>query len=122
MSSGIIIIPFIAYLEAISIGKGFAKQRGYEMDSNQEFLAVGSASFITSFASGFPNTGDIARSAVNFQVRAASPLAGFLAGTIVLIAAEFLTEIFVYIPAATLAAVIIVASISIFDWASIKVC
>ena len=91
------------------------------MDSNQEFIAVGAANIVTSFAYGFPNTGDIARSAVNFQVKAASALSGALAGLLVLLAAEFLTEIFVYIPAATLAAVIMVASVSIFDFSAIKV-
>ena len=120
MAAGLIIVPLISYLEAISIAKGFAKIRGYQLDPNQEFIALGSANLITSFASGFAITGSFSRSAVNFQANAASALSGLLAGLIVLLAAEFITDIFVYIPAATLAAVISVATASMFNWEEIK--
>ena len=102
-----IIVPLIAYLESISIAKGFGKKNGYQVDSNQEFIALGAANFITAFSNGFAITGSFSRSAVNYTANAATPFSGVIAGVIVLIATDFLSEIFVFIPAASLGAVII---------------
>ena len=44
-----------------------------------------------------------------------TPMGGLITGTIVLLALEFLSEAFQYIPSASLAAVIIMAVINLFD-------
>ena len=55
------------------------------------------------------------RSAVNAQSNVMTPLGGIFTGAIVLLALEFLSDAFQYIPAAALAAVIIMAVINLFD-------
>jgi sodium-independent sulfate anion transporter 11 len=68
----------------------------------------------------YPVTGSFSRSAVNSQSNVATPAGGIVCGSLVLLALLFLTSIFVYIPAACLGAVIILAAISMFDDAGIK--
>ena len=85
LSIGIILVPLIAYLESISIAKGFAKKNKYRVDSNQELIALGASNFITAFTSGFPSTGSFSRSAVNFQAGAATTFSGTVVGTIVIL-------------------------------------
>jgi len=49
-----------------------------------------------------------------------TPLGGIVTGVIVLLALEFLSHAFQYIPAAALGAVIIMAVINLFDFAAMK--
>jgi len=52
---------------------------------------------------------------VNAQSNVMTPLGGVFTGAIVLLALEFLSDAFQYIPEAALAAVIIMAVINLFD-------
>lgn len=58
-------ISLVSFLELISIGQKFSHKHGYEISSNQEFIALGSANIANSFFSGIPCTGGLSRSAVN---------------------------------------------------------
>lgn len=60
------------------------------------------------------------RSAVNAQSNVATPAGGLLTGAVVLLALQFLTVAFQFIPAPALGAVIIMAVINLFDWEGIK--
>ena len=79
----------------------------YQIDPNQEFIALGGANLGTSFASGFAVTGSFSRSVVNNQARSGSPASGLIVGTMCILAIEYLTELFVYVPNASLAGVMI---------------
>lgn len=120
LSAGLFIIPLMAYLESISIAKGFAIKNDYKVDASQELVAIGLANSISSFVSSYPVTGSFSRTAVNSQSNVATPAGGLVCGSLVLIALLFLTPIFVYIPSACLGGVIILAAISMFDIDGIK--
>jgi len=60
------------------------------------------------------------RSAVNAQCNVMTPMGGLVTGTIVLLALEFLSVAFQYIPSSALGAVIIMAVINLFDFQAIK--
>ena len=60
------------------------------------------------------------RSAVNAQSNVETPMGGLVTGAIVLLSLQYLSFAFQYIPAASLAAVIIMAVINLFDWDGIK--
>lgn len=120
LSIGLFIIPLMAYLESIAIAKGFAIKNGYKVNPTQELLAIGLSNSISACVLSYPVTGSFSRSAVNSQSNVATPAGGIVCGSLVLLALLFLTPIFVYIPAACLGAVIILAAISMFDDAGIK--
>ncbi|KAG0235324.1 hypothetical protein BGX31_004289 [Mortierella sp. GBA43] len=102
-------ITLAVILEHIAIGKAFARKNRYQIDSNQELLALGLANVTASFFGAYAVTGSFSRSAVKFQCGVKTPFAGFITGALVLLAIFFLTPVFFYIPDAALSAVIMVA-------------
>ena len=64
-------------------------------------MAIGSANALSAFVMSYPVTGSFSRTAVNSQSNVATPAGGLVCGTLVLLAALFLTPIFVYIPSGT---------------------
>ncbi|KAF9568342.1 hypothetical protein EC968_002953 [Mortierella alpina] len=102
-------IALATILEHIAIAKAFARRNRYQIDTNQELLALGAANVTASFFGAYTVTGSFSRSAVKFQCGVKSPFAGFVTGALVLLALYFLTPAFFYIPDAALSAVIMVA-------------
>ncbi|KAF9913750.1 hypothetical protein BX616_009656 [Lobosporangium transversale] len=102
-------IALATILEHIAIAKAFARKNRYQLDTNQELLALGAANITASFFGAYTVTGSFSRSAVKFQCGVKSPFAGFVTGALVLLALYFLTPAFFYIPDAALSAVIMVA-------------
>lgn len=116
LNIGLLVVPLIAYLELIAIGKAFARQNGYKTEPNQEMVAVGLCNVAGSFFSSYPVTGSFSRTAINSQSGVKTPLGGVVTGSLVLIALAYLTPAFQYIPKAALAAMIIVAVLKMFNW------
>ena len=122
LSAGLIIQPIISYLELISLGKSFAKKDQYQIDATQEMVALGASNLANSFVYGvFPVTAGMSRSAVNYQANAATQLSAWVTAGVMCLACWILAPIFVYIPSAALAAVIIVSASSLFNIADWKV-
>lgn len=114
---GLLVQPIISFLEIISLGKSFAKKKGYQIDPTQEMVALGFSNIGNSFSYGaYPVTAGMSRSAVNFQANAATQLSAWVTAGVILLAACLIADIFVYIPSAALAAVIIVSASSLFNW------
>ncbi|XP_072044632.1 sodium-independent sulfate anion transporter-like isoform X2 [Amphiura filiformis] len=116
LNIGLVIIPLIGFLENIAIAKGFARQNNYKVESNQELIALGACNLANSFVSAYPTTGSFSRSAINSQSGVRTPAGGIVTGAIVLLALQFLTPAFNYIPKASLAAVIIYSVIFMVDY------
>ena len=113
---GFVVVPFIGLVEAIAIGKAFARQNNYRIDANQELIAIGTSNILGSFVSAYPVTGSFSRTAVNSQSGVRTPAGGIVTGSLVLLALAFLTPLFYYIPAAALAAVIISAVLQMVEY------
>lgn len=118
--SGVMVVAIMGYVESIAIAKGFGRKNNYKVDPDQELVAIGIANLGSSFFKSYPVTGSFSRTAVNAQSGVATPAGGIVTGVLVLIATQFLTPLFQYIPSAALAAVIMLAAISMFDSDGIK--
>lgn len=118
--SVILVLPVIvmAFMESISTAKYYALRRGYEVDPNQELIAIGMCNLIGSLFKGFPSTGSLCRTSVNARTGAATPLAGFITGIVVLLTLVVLTPIFYYLPMPVLAALVMYSAIHIPDFES----
>ncbi|HTY15659.1 MAG TPA: sulfate permease [Methanoregulaceae archaeon] len=106
----------LSYVELTTITRMYAKNHRYDIDTNQELLALGASSVGTGFFQGFPIAGSFGKSAVNDRAGALSPLAGAIAGLVIILVVMFLTGFLYYIPAPILAALIIVAVITMVDF------
>jgi high affinity sulfate transporter 1 len=108
-------ISLVAVGDTISVSTGFASRGGYEVDSDQELVGVGSANILASLFQGFPVTTSSSRTAVAEQAGAKSQLTGVFAAVLVLIMLLFIPGLVQNMPQSALAAIIITASISLFD-------
>jgi SulP family sulfate permease len=104
-------------MEAISVAKTMeTKHNNYKVKPNQELAALGFANMIGSFFQTYPATAGMARTAVNDQAGAKTPLAGLFASILIGLTLLFLTPVFYYLPISVLAAIIIVAAYGLLDF------
>lgn len=109
-------LALIAFMEAISISKAIEeKQHDYEIDPNQELIALGTANIIGALFQSYPTTGGFSRTAVNDQAGAKTGIAPLISALVVGLTLLFLTPLFYYLPNAVLAAIIMVAVFSLIN-------
>jgi sulfate permease, SulP family len=108
-------VSLIGFLENISVAKALAAKRRQNVDSNQEFIALGAANLAAGITGGYPVSGSFARSMVNFTAGAKTGLASLITVAAVGLAALFLMPLFHHLPQAVLAAIIIIAVIGLMD-------
>jgi len=113
-------ISLVSFMESISVAKAFARRHRYEIDANQELVALGAANVAGSFFQAYPVTGGFSRTAVNDQAGAKTPLAGLVTAAIVGLALLFLTPLFYSLPKAVLAAIIMTAVFGLVDLHEVK--
>lgn len=114
-------LALIGFMEAISIAKSIEiKHDNYKVDANKELVALGFGNIIGSFFQSFASTAGFARTAVNDQAGAKTPLASLIAAIVVAISLLFLTPAFYYLPKTILAAIIIVAAYGLLDFSMPK--
>ena len=109
------LISLIGFVESVSVAQTLAAKRRQRVDPNQELIGLGAASLSAGVSSGYPVTGGLARSAVNFDAGAETPAAGAFTAIGIGLATLFLTPYLFFLPQAVLAATIIVAILSLVD-------
>ncbi|KAI8367837.1 sulfate transporter family-domain-containing protein [Choanephora cucurbitarum] len=100
-------VVLILILEHISVAKSFGRMAGYQIDPNQEILAIGLVNVVAPFFGGFASTGAFSRTAIMARSGSRTPLAGVFSSIVILLALYVLTPAFYYMPDAVLAAVVI---------------
>ena len=112
-----ITLAVVGFTEAISIAKAIEeKHTEYEVDPNQELIAIGSGNIIGSFAQSYPATASFSRSAIQDQGGAKSGIASLFSAGLVLLTLLFLTPLFYYLPIPILAALIMVSIFGLIDF------
>lgn len=108
-------IALVGFMESIAVSKALATQHGYEINANQELIALGLSNIGGSLTQGYPITGGLSRSAVNASAGAKTALASMFTAGVVITALLFLTPLLYYLPKAVLAAIIMVAVFGLID-------
>lgn len=110
-------LALIAFMEAISVAKAVEeKHSDYEVDANQELIALGASNIIGSLFQSYPTTGGFSRTAVNDQAGAKTGVSPIISAFIVGLTLLFLTPLFYYLPNAVLGAIIMVAVFGLIDF------
>ena len=102
-------VAFIGLMDSTAVARVYASRFRYRLDSGQEFMALGLANIFGSFFQAIPAEGGFARTAVSVRSGAASTLSNLASAIVVAVTLIFLTPLFVYLPNAALAAIIVVA-------------
>lgn len=115
-----LIISLITFVESVAIAQAFARQAGARIDANAELRGLGAANLASAFSGAFPVTGGFSRTVVNAEAGARTPLAGVLAAGLMVVVLLFATGLFRSLPNTVLAAVIIIAALSLVDIKGLK--
>ncbi|MCC5886915.1 MAG: SulP family inorganic anion transporter [Gammaproteobacteria bacterium] len=115
-----LIISLITFVESVAIAQAFARQAGTRIDPNAELRGLGAANLASAFSGAFPVTGGFSRTVVNAEAGARTPLAGILAAGFMVVVLLFATGVFRSLPNTVLAAVIIIAALSLVDVKGLK--
>ncbi|MBT2684139.1 SulP family inorganic anion transporter [Bacillus sp. ISL-37] len=91
-----------------------------ESDKNTESKGQGIANIVTGFFGGMAGCAMIGQSVINVKSGGRKRLSALVAGVFLMLLIVLLGDIVVQIPMATLAGVMIMVSISTFDWSSIR--
>ncbi len=110
-------IALVSFMESIAVAKAVqAKHKNYEVDANQELIALGAANIGGSFAQSYPVTGGFSRTAVNDQAGANTSIASIVSALLIVLTLLFFTPLFYNLPNAILASVIMVAVFGLIDY------
>ena len=113
-------IALLSFISGILTVKSFAYRSRQTVDANQELISFGACNIVAGLTQGFPVTGASSRTAVNVASGGKSQLAGIVAAGAMLLVLFYVTEPLGYVPKTALAAVIIVSSISLFDYPGLR--
>ncbi len=115
-----ILISVVGFVESVSVAQTLAAKRRERIEPNRELVGLGAANIAAAVGGGYPVTGGFARSVVNFDAGARTPLAGVLTAAGIALTALLLTPLFHQLPKATLAATIVVAVLSLVDLGALR--
>lgn len=117
----VFVVTIIGIVESIAIAKVIqGKHKDYEINPNQEFIALGIAKIGGAFFQAIPTSGSFTRSAVNNEAGARSGFASIFTALIIGLTLMFLTPLFYYLPKAVLAAIILLSIFGLFDLSAAK--
>lgn len=115
-----VLISMIGFVESVSVAQTLAARKRQRIAPDQELLGLGAANVAAALSGGYPVTGGLARSVVNFDAGAETPAAGAYTAVGIAAMALLLTPLLYYLPQATLAATIIVAVLSLVDFSALR--
>ena len=113
-------VALVSFSSGMVTARSFAARNHYEIDVDQEFIALGACQIASGLSQGFAVTGADSRTAVNDAMGGKSQMVGLIAAATMAAVLLFLTEPLRYLPVAALGAVLIVAAIGLFDIAALR--
>jgi SulP family sulfate permease len=115
-----LLIGFMSFLIAMSGAQALALKRAEKLHTNRELVGLGLANLGSALSGGFPVTGSLSRSAVNFAAGARTQLAGVITAALLAGALVLPTGWIALLPLPVLAATIIVAVLGLLDWSTLR--
>lgn len=108
-------LALISFNSGMVTARGFAVKNRYEIDSNQEFIALGVADLGAGLMQGFAVSGADSRTAVNDSMGGKTQVTSLVTAGLLVLVLLFLTSPLAYLPIAILAAVLMNAALGLFD-------
>ncbi len=113
-------IAVVSLADTISTSSAFASRTHQEVRPTQEMVGIGAANVAAGFFQGFPVSTSGSRTAVAERAGAKTQLTGIVGAGVIAAMLVFVPGLFQYLPQPTLAAVVIVASLSLADVAGTR--
>jgi len=110
-------LTIVALGQSISIAKAVATRSGQHIDANREFRGQGLSNIVGGLSSCYVSCGSLNRSLPNYEAGARTPLAAVFAALWLLVLVAFSAGLLAWIPMPAIAALLLLISWSLFDWA-----
>ena len=105
----------LSLVESSAVARAIAARTGDRIDSSTEFVGQGFANLAAAFTGGYPVSGSLGRSMVNWRTGARTRLAGVLGGLMVLLVVLFAGPLVDHTPVASLAGLLLVLAWELVD-------
>lgn len=115
-----VLISIIGFISSLSAAQTFAAKQRQRINPNTEAIALGVSNVSAGLSGAFPVSASLSRSAVSFNAGAKTPAASGLTAISIFLSCLLLTPYLFYLPKVTLAAMIVLAVVSLFDFDAIK--
>ena len=113
-------LALVLFSSGMLTARSFASKGRYEIDADREFAAFGAANIASAISQGFAVTGADSRTAMANASGGRTQVTGLVAAAAIAIVLLFLTGPIRYIPIAALGALLVVASLSLFDTQTLR--
>ena len=113
-------IAIVVYAEALSGARTFAVRHSYEIDPNQELVALGMANIGSGAVGGIVVSGGLSGSALNDSSGARSQLTGFIGAAVMLVVLLAVTRVGHSLPEAILGAIVVRAVWGLIDFGALR--
>jgi MFS superfamily sulfate permease-like transporter len=85
-----LVIGIVCFAVSLSLVKIFSKKHKYEINANQELIALGTANVFSSFFLAYPASGALSRSTVQERIGGKTQIAGLVSCGVLLTVLLFL--------------------------------
>jgi MFS superfamily sulfate permease-like transporter len=113
-------LALVLFSSGMLTARSFASKGGYEIDADRELAAFGAANLASALSQGFAVTGADSRTAVAAAAGGRTQVTGLVAAVTITAVLLFLTGPLRYVPIAALGALLVFASISLFDTRTLR--
>jgi high affinity sulfate transporter 1 len=119
LAFGAVGLALISFNSAMVTARSFAVKNRYEIDSNQEFIALGFADIGAGLLQGFAVSGADSRTAVNDSVGGKTQVTGLVTAAVLVLVLLFFTVPLALLPIAALSAILVNSALGLFDLKSL---
>jgi high affinity sulfate transporter 1 len=120
LTAGAFGIVFLALAESIGAARSFAVRHGYDIDPDQELIALGVSNAATGLFGGFAVDASLSQSATGEAAGNRTQLASLITAGLVLATAVILAPIFKNLPLSVLAAIVITSVLGLVNIAELR--
>ncbi|WOB45600.1 solute carrier family 26 protein [Thermoleptolyngbya oregonensis NK1-22] len=113
-------IAVVGYSDNVLTARAFATRNGYEINANQELLALGAANLGTGLMQGFPVSSSGSRTVIGDSLGSKSQLFSLVAFGVVIVVLLFLRPLLALFPKAALGAIVIYAATKLIEIPELK--
>ena len=113
-------ITLVSLTDTIATATSFAARRGDEVDPDQEMVGIGTSNIAAGFLQGFAVSVSGSRTAVADQSGSKTQMTGLVGAALVAVLLLFLNGLLADLPQTALAAVVIVAALSLMDLKALR--
>jgi len=119
LMAGAVAITLISFADMSVLSRTYAQRGGYEVDANQEFIALGIANASAGLFHGFPVSSSTSRTPVAESAGARTQVAGVVGAICISLMLVYAPTLLANLPHAALAAVVIGAAIGLIEVAGL---